>query len=104
MKLPRKLKKRFLGPRLSKKKLKILLSTVEVIEPPKNIFQAPIIKPFLFCPNCGCEKFRGTGNMASYPEHWENFYCLRCNHQVGEIDNSPFYHALQFPEKNYCIR
>lgn len=92
-KLPRKTKKHFLGKRMSNSKLKKLLDLVEV--------ESKEIKPFAFCPSCGCTSMRGTGNDAVYPEHWEYFYCSRCSKVVGYIDNSPFVHALECKENNY---
>lgn len=93
--LPRKIKKRVLGRKLSKSKLKRLLKTVEVIVSCKTMYQTPIIKPYLFCPKCGCRDYVGTGNRTSYPEHWEYFHCSRCWNVVAGIDNSPFVHALE---------
>ena len=100
-KLPRKLKKIYLGRKLNKTKLKRLLNTVVVISSAKTMYEEPRIKPYLFCPKCGCKRTTSTGNMAEYPEHWENFYCARCNYRVAQIDNSPFYHCLEF--ENFSI-
>jgi len=93
---PRKIKKRILGRRLSKSKLKKLIMSVCVVKTFKSMYETPIIKPYLFCPKCGCKELVGTGNMAEYPEHWEYFKCLRCRYQVAEIDNSPFVHVLEY--------
>lgn len=100
-KLPRKVKKAFLGLRMSKSKLKRLLKTVEIVSTASTMYEAPEIKPYTFCPHCGCTLMRGTGNKASYPEHWEYFYCSRCNKVVGYIDNSPFIHALECSDNGY---
>ena len=100
-KLPRKIKKRILGKRLSKTKIKKLLKTVEVITSCKTMYQQPVIKPFLFCPKCGCKEYIGTGNRTGYPEHWEYFHCLRCWNVVAGIDNSPFVHVLETNEKSF---
>ena len=94
-KLPRKVKKRLLGKRMSKGRLNKLLKSVEVIKGADTMYDAPEIKPYAFCPHCGCTGMRGTGNRTGYPEHWEYFHCLRCNEVVGYIDNSPFIHALE---------
>ena len=100
-KLPRKVKKSVLGLRMSKSKLRRLLKSVEIISSASTMYEVPEIKPYLFCPHCGCTEMRGTGNMTSYPEHWERFHCVRCNKVVAYIDNSPFIHALECGENGY---
>jgi len=85
----------------SRSELKNLLKTVEVISPASTMYDAPKIKPYAFCPHCGCTSMRGSGNMTLYPEHWEYFYCNRCNKVVGYIDNSPFIHALECSDDKY---
>jgi len=100
-KLPRKAKKYILGIRLSKSKLKKLLRQVQIIKPSRTMYETAVIKPYLFCPHCGCTSMRGSGNQTSYPEHWEYFYCDRCNKVVGYIDNSPFIHALECADNDY---
>ena len=100
-KLPRKLKKELLGKRMSSSKLNRLLKTVQVVSVAKTMYEVPDIKPYLFCPHCGCTMAQGTGNLTTYPEHWEYFHCLRCREVVGCIDNSPFIHALQCADNNY---
>jgi transcription initiation factor IIE alpha subunit len=99
--IPRKHKKAILGFKLSKNKIRKLLKTVKLGDEIKSIFEEREIKPFMFCPKCGCKGFAGAGNMAQYPEHWEKFNCIRCGTLVGYIDNSPFVHALECPDNNY---
>lgn len=94
-KLPRKVKKAILGKRISKCKLKRLLKSVKIIETANTMYERTEIEPFAFCPNCGSRSAIASGNKVSYPEHWEDFNCIRCGYLVGEIDNSPFIHALQ---------
>jgi len=101
-KLSRKLKKAFLGRRLSKKKLRKLLDSVVII-PAKNGHDMSTILPFMFCPQCGCTQYRSTGNMAVYPERWVYCFCERCNFKVMASDNSPYYHALELKEYGYII-
>lgn len=101
--LPRKVKKKILGLKLSKKRLSHLLDSVVVVSHSKTMYENPVIKPHLFCPKCGCEEMRGTGNQTIPPEHWEYFHCLRCNWIVGMIDNSPFIHALENKEYGYKL-
>lgn len=101
MRLPRKRKKALLGRKIKRSKLLKLLSSVEVIKSARTCYQVPEIKPYLFCPQCGCKEYYGTGNRACYPEHWEYFKCLRCSSVVGYIDNSPFIHALECKENDY---
>lgn len=100
-KLPRKVKKRLFGLKMSKAELNRLLKSVEIISPAKTMYETPEIKPYMFCPHCGCISMRGSGNLTSYPEHWEYYYCNRCNKVVGYIDNSPFIHALECSDNNY---
>lgn len=99
--MPRKVKKIILGKRMSKGKLNKLLKTVQIINTANTMYESPEIKPYTFCPHCGCTGMTGSGNLTTYPEHWENFRCLRCNKIVGYIDNSPFSHALEYPNDNY---
>lgn len=100
-KLPRKIKKHILGKLMSKCKLNRLLDSVTIGRGASTMFETADIQPYTFCPNCGCTKLRGGGNMSVHPEHWERFYCLRCNAVVGYIDNSPFIHALECKENDY---
>jgi DNA-directed RNA polymerase subunit RPC12/RpoP len=95
-KVPRKWKKKVLGRKVGKQNLTRLLKTVVVLSNAKTMYESPKIEPYAFCPNCGCTQDYGTGNMTTYPEHWEIFRCLRCRSTVGAIDNSPYYHVLQF--------
>lgn len=94
-KLPRKIKKAILGKRMSKSKLKRLLKSVKIISKADTMYERPEIFPYEFCPHCGYTGMRGSGNLTSYPEHWEYFYCIKCNKIVGYIDNSAFIHALE---------
>ena len=100
-KLPRKVKKRIFGKRMSKGKLNKLLDSVVIGRGASTMYEIADIKPYPFCPHCGCTESRGSGNLTGYPEHWERFYCLRCNAVVGYIDNSPFIHALECKEDDY---
>jgi hypothetical protein len=91
LKLPRKQKKVILGHTLPKYKLRAKLNLIKSGKP---------ITEF-FCPTCGCTSFSGTGNLTSYPEHWERFNCSRCETLVGYIDNSVFIHALECADNNW---
>jgi len=55
------------------------------------------------CPNCGSYFAESTGNIESYPDHYEKWYCDKCNFLVGMIDNSAFVHASEFENNNYKI-
>lgn len=94
----RKTKKFILGKKMNKRKLKARLAAVDVT---KNRYPEPATLSDEFCPKCGCEATRSTGNMAPYPEVWVEEKCLRCGFLVGMADNSPWYRALEFPENNY---
>ncbi len=98
--MPRKVKKIWLGRRLTKCKLKLLLERVEVI-PPTNGHDSAIINPYPFCPKCGCVNTIRTGNMVEYPERYEKEFCARCNFLVVLSDNSPYYHCLENKGYNY---
>lgn len=100
-KLPRKVKKYVLGKKMSKSKLNRLLKSVVVKSSADTMYDAPEILPHPFCPNCGCTGEIGSGNLTSYPEHWEKFYCIRCHEITAYIDNSPYIHALECKEDNY---
>lgn len=52
------------------------------------------------CPICGCCRCWSTGNMASYPERWENYFCNKCKQLVGVSDNSPFIHICDDIREN----
>ena len=97
-KVPRKFKKEILGKRLNKTKIRKKIQDFEVLEDAKSISNGAHYSHEPFCPECGCTEYRGTGNMVPYPEHYENFFCLRCNYQVATIDNSPFMHCLEFDD------
>lgn len=96
----RKTKKYILGRKLNRRQLKQRLAAVLVT---KNKYPYSADISDYFCPRCGCEKTKGTGNMAPYPEVWVRDYCLRCGFLVGTVDNSPYVYALEFPEYNYEI-
>lgn len=96
----RKTKKHILGKKLNKRELKQRLANVIVT---RNPYPQSVTLSDEFCPKCGCERTRSTGNMAHYPEVWVRTYCLRCGFLVGTADNSPYVYALEFPEYNYEI-
>ena len=87
-KLPRKAKKMIFGKHVSKTKIKLAIAELQFMDDGELAVGG-------FCPKCGCTMERGTGNMAEYPEHWEDFYCIRCNTLVGSIDNSRYMHVLE---------
>lgn len=99
--IPRKIKKGVFGTRMRKQRLQRLLDSVELGAPIKTMYERRETNTGLFCPHCGYRGYRGGGNMAEYPEHWEYFYCTKCGSVVGYIDNSPFIHALECKENNY---
>lgn len=102
MRMPRKVKKRVLGERLSHCKVKRMLKETTVGPPIRTMFERREFYPHgAFCPKCGCKGYHGTGNATTYPEHCERFYCDRCHNMVGYIDNSPFIHALECKHNDY---
>ena len=100
-KFPRKIKKHIFGKKVSKRKLRVLLDSIEIKYPRPDKY--PEITPFEFCPKCGCTLISSTGNMAQYPEHWEDFYCYKCRFKVATIDNSRLFHCLEFKDNNYKL-
>ncbi len=96
IRMPRNVKKQFLGFRISKCELRRMVKETKIGPAIKTMWERIEMNPHgAFCPNCGCKHYRGTGNMTDYPEHWEYFYCIRCNYKIGTIDNSPFVHILE---------
>ncbi|GIO33699.1 hypothetical protein J2TS6_48400 [Paenibacillus albilobatus] len=96
----RKTKKFIVGKKMNKRNLRARLATVVIT---KNPYPEPVTLSDEFCPKCGCEASRYTGNMVSYPELWARSYCLRCGFLLGEADNSPWVYALEFPEYDYKL-
>lgn len=90
-KLPRKAKKQLLGTKMTRKRLREILSRCIAIQRPYP-FGTFWISPDRFhgCPYCGCSATSSTGNMAPYPEVWDMIYCLRCKTHIGGADNSPY--------------
>lgn len=94
-KLPRKLKKKLLGYKKTKSLLKRMIKASHITEYNTTMYDIATIEPFgLFCLECGCTDYYGSGSRVSYPEHYEYFYCIRCKSMVGWVDNSPFIHIL----------
>lgn len=44
------------------------------------------------CPVCGSYCCSSTGNMAEYPERWEEYRCSNYDQLVCVSDNSPYIH------------
>ncbi len=100
--IPRKIKKKVLDRKPTRKVLRKMLSETVVGEPIKTMFERVTFSPHGdFCPKCGETSYIGSGNKTDYPEHWESFRCLRCRTIVGYIDNSPFIHALECKDNDY---
>ncbi|MBU7319026.1 hypothetical protein [Paenibacillus oleatilyticus] len=96
----RKTKKAIIGKKMSRKALRKRLAAVVIT---KDEQSRTVDISDVFCPRCGCDQTRSTGNMTEYPELWVRSYCLRCGFLVCEADNSLEHHALEFPEDNYRI-
>ena len=100
--IPRKVKKKILGVRIRRSKLRIMLAETEVGMSIRTMYERVDFEPHgAFCPKCGEKGYVGSGNRTQSPEHWESFECLRCRSVVGYIDNSPFVHALECKDNNY---
>lgn len=96
----RKTKKYILGRKLNKRQLRERIAAVVIT---RNEYPKEATISDVFCPKCGCDEAESTGNMAGYPELWVRHYCMRCGNLVGEADNSPFCHVLEFPDNNYVL-
>jgi len=95
-KMPRKTKKAILGRKVGSATLKKMIKESICTYRPATMFEMPTFRHGMFCPKCGCTGMQSTGNKATYPEHWEMYNCYRCGYLVGIIDNSPFYHVLEY--------
>lgn len=96
----RKTKKALIGKRMGRTKLRARLNDVVITETPYP--EAALISDW-FCPKCGCELTRSTGNMVEYPELWSRSYCARCRFLVSEADNGRDVHCLEYKEYGYKI-
>ena len=96
--LSRKEKKYYIGTKVSKNKLKKRLSEMIIHV---NEFGEIMDYSDHFCPECGCEITRSSGNTVSYPEVWERVYCIRCGFLMGEADNSPMYTFFELDDGDY---
>jgi len=103
-KLPRKLKKRILGKKLNKRKLKELIKSVRIIRDEEDRSEIVDIKPYVFCPQCGCSTTYHINHGVPYPEIWIEDRCLRCDAWVGGADNSRYEHILEWEDNNGEIR
>lgn len=93
-KLPRKLKKRVLGIKMKKVKLRALLK-ICYAKSGRTIYDPIEIYPYHFCPSCGCEATEFTGNMVPHPELYDIGSCLRCGREVMVADNSVYIHCFE---------
>jgi len=48
------------------------------------------------CPKCGCTKVTSIGNTQDQPDNYTEWNCIKCNHLIAEIDNSPLYVCWDF--------
>lgn len=95
-KIPRKAKKWAIGKRLSGCEVRRMIRRTVLGEEIRTMYERREAHPHgLFCPKCGVSETHQTHNMASYPEAWYHFYCLRCRFKVAYIDNSPYVHVLE---------
>ena len=94
IRLSRKEKLVQVGRLMSRKDLRRLLDSV-VIKPCPDWRDGSEILPFAFCPQCGCQAARSTGNLDEYPFLLVRGYCERCRLKVFEADNSPYVHILE---------
>ncbi len=99
--LPRKLKKKYLGLKLNKSKLRNKLSKVIIYESAHTCYDVPNMNCEPFCPHCGCKVTYTVDHGAAYPEVWVSEICSRCDNTVGYIDNSPYTHALECKDNDY---
>lgn len=81
----RELKKFHNGERLSRKEKKRVLGT----KVSRNRIRKEVEAGELFhCPKCRhILRIRSTGNMVAYPEWWEYWYCGHCGLTTSGADN-----------------
>lgn len=93
-KIPRKVKKKLLGKKLSKKEIKSKLNLISSSD--KTVFEMLESGEIesLFCPKCGCEESYTINYAVEYPEVWNEEFCSRCRNKVGMQDNSFPEHIL----------
>ena len=84
-KLPRKIKKIFLGKKVSGSKLRRMIAGY-------------IIGDDWFCPECGCMHFRYRNHGVEYPEVWIDTLCARCRYTLATADNSEMTYVLDEPD------
>ena len=94
-KLSRRVKKIMFGKKPSRKALRLRIerATLVTIKPFENSYTYEWPDDD-FCPYCGCEDTRSTGNMTAYPEEWRIEFCRRCDAKVSTHDNGEVWHAL----------
>lgn len=90
-KMPRKIKKNILGKKINKTNIKRMINNLEIETSCSTVY----IKPFEFCPKCGCRETMVEDHGVPYPEIWVDIYCLRCGQWVCGADNSRFHHILE---------
>ena len=87
LRISRKAKKKILGVRISKNKLRLKIRQLKFDKDgePNNDF----------CANCGCGISRQSEQMAQYPDCYIIWYCIRCGSQTGSMDNSRYVSELE---------
>lgn len=90
----RQKKKAIFGYRMSNTKIRKRIKNIKLLDKPKTIYDGFGISD-AFCPFCGCDLIKWSGNMVSYPELWETGYCARCGEKIAGADNSPYHHILR---------
>lgn len=96
--LSRKEKKYYIGTKLNKNKIRRRLAEMIIY-----IDENGDITDYSdhFCPECGCEVAKSTGNSVPYPEVFERVLCMRCGFLMGEADNSPHHSFFELDDGEY---
>lgn len=55
------------------------------------------------CPKCGYRSLKSTGNMVSYPEHFERWHCGGCGFLMKVSDNGIEASCYDFEDFVICI-
>lgn len=96
--VPRKIRRRILGHKVTKKKLKQMLSSLIITRHP---YPKESELSDEFCPKCGCKSLIYYSYEVPYPEVWSELICGRCGFVVGCADNSPFVWTVDDDEGDF---
>lgn len=86
-KVPRKLKLRLIGRKISNKDRRNIINKYLKIDQ-EDTFLPPV------CPKCGGLQSYTIDHEAEYPERWIETFCLRDHELIAYTDNSPWINVI----------